>query len=105
MDEQNSQKIELHNVRVHNLKSLSLTLEPHQLICFTGVSGSGKTSLAFDTIFVEGQRRYIESLSQHVRRFLGDLPKPDLDKASGITPTISIEQKTTGKNPRSTIGT
>ncbi|MBS0655940.1 MAG: excinuclease ABC subunit A, partial [Verrucomicrobia bacterium] len=100
-----SQKIELHNVRVHNLKSVSLTLEPNQLICFTGVSGSGKTSLAFDTIFVEGQRRYIESLSQHVRRFLGDLPKPDLDMASGITPTISIEQKTTGKNPRSTIGT
>ena len=99
------QPIELKNVRVHNLKSVSITLPAHQLICFTGVSGSGKTSLAFDTIFVEGQRRYVESLSQHVRRFLGDLHKPDLDSVSGITPTISIEQKTAGRNPRSTVGT
>lgn len=100
-----SQKIVLQNVRVHNLKSISLELEPNQLILFTGISGSGKTSLAFDTIYVEGQRRYVESLSGHVRRFLTDLPKPDLDLASGLTPTISIEQKTAGKNPRSTVGT
>lgn len=103
--ESSNQNIQLQNVRVHNLKSVSLELEPNQLICFTGVSGSGKSSLAFDTIYVEGQRRYVESLSQHVRRFLGELAKPDLDFASGISPTISIEQKTAGKNPRSTIGT
>jgi excinuclease ABC subunit A len=99
------QKIILKNVRVHNLKSVSLTLEPNQLICFTGISGSGKTSMAFDTIYVEGQRRYVESLSGHVKRFLTDLQKPDFDFADGITPTISIEQKTAGKNPRSTVGT
>ncbi len=100
-----AQNISLQNVRVHNLKSVSVVLEPNRLICFTGVSGSGKSSLAFDTVYVEGQRRYVESLSQHVRRFLGELPKPDLDWARGLTPTISIEQKTAGKNPRSTVGT
>jgi excinuclease ABC subunit A len=97
--------IELKNVRVHNLKSVSLQLEAGKLICFTGVSGSGKSSLAFDTIYVEGQRRYVESLSQHARRFIGELPKPDVDYVGGITPTISIEQKTAGRNPRSTVGT
>ncbi len=105
LSENFEQNIWLQNVRVHNLKSVSLELEPHLLICFTGVSGSGKSSCAFDTIYIEGQRRYVESLSQHVRRFLGELPKPDLDFASGLTPTISIEQKTAGKNPRSTVGT
>src|SRR5260221_1559287 len=100
-----TQKIILHNVRVHNLKSVSLELEPNQLICFTGISGSGKSSLAFDTIYVEGQRRYVESLSGHVRRYMGDMPKPDLDLAQVLTPTISIEQTTAGKNPRSTVGT
>lgn len=99
------QDIVLQNVRVHNLKSASIALGPNQLICFTGISGSGKSSMAFDTIYVEGQRRYVESLSQHVKRYLGELPKPDLDFVSGITPTISIEQKTAGKNPRSTVGT
>ncbi len=104
--QQNKQMtITLKNVRVHNLKSVNLTLEKGSLICFTGVSGSGKSSLAFDTLYIEGQRRYVESLSQHVRRFLGELPKPDLDSITGITPTISIEQKTSGKNPRSTVGT
>lgn len=97
--------VDLQNVRVHNLKSISLSLPARKLICFTGVSGSGKSSLAFDTIYIEGQRRYVESLSQHARRFIGDLPKPDVDAVTGITPTISIEQKTAGKNPRSTIGT
>ncbi|MCE5295057.1 MAG: excinuclease ABC subunit UvrA, partial [Chlamydiales bacterium] len=104
-DQKLDQDIRLQNVRVHNLKSVSVELEPNKLICFTGVSGSGKSSLAFDTVYIEGQRRYVESLSQHVRRFLGELPKPDLDFASGLTPTISIEQKTAGKNPRSTVGT
>ena len=86
-------------VRVHNLKSVDLTLEPGQLVVFTGVSGSGKSSLAFDTIYVEGQRRYIESLSHQARRFLGDLPKPDAESISGIAPTIAIEQKTAGRTP------
>lgn len=95
----------LKQVAVHNLKKVSLTLEPNQLIVFTGVSGSGKSSLAFDTIFVEGQRRYIESLSVYARRFLGNLPKPDALSITGIPPTIAIEQKSTGKNPRSTVST
>ncbi len=98
-------QIILKNVKVHNLKNVDLTLDKNQLIVFTGVSGSGKSSLAFDTIFVEGQRRYIESLSTYARRHMGDLPKPDAELIEGISPTISIEQKTTGKNPRSTVGT
>ena|SRR6185437_11594243 len=98
-------KIILKKVRVHNLKGISLELEPNQLIVFTGVSGSGKSSLAFDTIYTEGQRRYIESLSPFARRHLGDMPKPEADLISGISPTISIEQKTAGRNPRSTVGT
>ncbi len=95
----------LKNVRVHNLKNVSLRLRPGELIVFTGVSGSGKSSLAFDTIYVEGQRRYLESLSHQVRRSLGDLPKPDAEDISGIAPTIAIEQKTAGRTPRSTVGT
>ncbi len=98
-------EIILKGVKVHNLKNVDLTLKKNQLIVFTGVSGSGKSSLAFDTIYTEGQRRYIESLSHHARRYLGDLPKPDLKKAEGITPTIAIEQKLQGKSPRSTVGT
>lgn len=98
-------KIKLKKVRVHNLKGISLELEPNQLIVFTGVSGSGKSSLAFDTIYTEGQRRYIESLSTFARRHLGDMPKPEAELISGISPTISIEQKTAGRNPRSTVGT
>lgn len=101
----NPNKIILKKVRVHNLKSVDLTLEKNQLIVFTGVSGSGKSSLAFDTIYTEGQRRYVESLSTFARRQLGELSKPDLEHASGISPTISIEQKTAGRNPRSTVGT
>jgi excinuclease ABC subunit A len=99
------QPIILKNVRVHNLKGIDLELSPNQLIVFTGVSGSGKTSLAFDTIYVEGQRRYIESLSTYARRYMGDLPKPEADHISGISPTIAIEQKSVGKNPRSIVGT
>ena len=95
----------LKKVRVHNLKSVDLTIQPSQFIVFTGVSGSGKSSLAFDTIYAEGQRRYIESLSHHARRFLGDLPKPEAESISGIAPTIAIEQKYANKTPRSTVGT
>jgi excinuclease ABC subunit A len=97
--------IKLQKVNVHNLKSVDLTLEPNQLIVFTGVSGSGKSSLAFDTLYVEGQRRYVESLGTFARRQLGEMSKPELEHASGISPTISIEQKTAGRNPRSTVGT
>ncbi len=98
-------KIVLRKVRVHNLKNVDLDLEPNQFIVFTGVSGSGKSSLAFDTIYTEGQRRYIESLSTYARRHLGDYPKPDAELISGISPTIAIEQKTAGRSPRSTVGT
>src|SRR5271156_3755869 len=98
-------KIILKGVRVHNLKNVDLKLNPNELIVFTGVSGSGKSSLAFDTIYVEGQRRYVESLSAYARRHLGDFPKPDAELISGISPTIAIEQKTAGRSPRSTVGT
>jgi len=98
-------KIILKKVRVHNLKSVDLALEKNQLIVFSGISGSGKSSMAFDTIYMEGQRRYVESLSTFARRQFGDLTKPDLEHASGISPTISIEQKTAGRNPRSNVGT
>lgn len=100
-----ARKIVLKKVNVHNLKEVDLTLEPNQLIVFTGVSGSGKTSLAFDTIYVEGQRRYIESLSTYARRHLGEMSRPDAELIEGISPTIAIEQKTAGRNPRSTVGT
>ncbi|OGN56406.1 MAG: excinuclease ABC subunit A [Chlamydiae bacterium RIFCSPHIGHO2_12_FULL_44_59] len=100
-----SDMIRLKKVSVHNLKAVDLELEPGTFIVFTGVSGSGKSSLAFDTIYVEGQRRYIESLSHQARRFLGELPKPEAESISGIAPTIAIEQKTAGRSPRSTVGT
>ena len=95
----------LKKVRVHNLKNVDLSLDSGELVVFTGVSGSGKSSLAFDTIFVEGQRRYIESLSHQVRRSLADLSKPEAESITGIAPTIAIEQKQGGNNPRSTVGT
>src|ERR1700722_18572061 len=98
-------QIILKKVNVHNLKSVDLTLDTNELIVFTGVSGSGKSSLAFDTLYVEGQRRYVESLSTFARRQMGEMTKPDIEHASGISPTIAIEQKTTGRNPRSTVGT
>lgn len=101
----NHKQIILKKVRVHNLKSVDLTLDKNELILFTGVSGSGKSSMAFDTIYTEGQRRYVESLSTYARRQMGELTKPDLEHASGLSPTISIEQKTAGRNPRSTVGT
>lgn len=101
----NEDKIVLKKVRVHNLKAVDISLEKNTLIVFTGVSGSGKSSLAFDTIYAEGQRRYVESLSNYARRQIGELSKPELEFAGGISPTISIEQKTAGRNPRSTVGT
>lgn len=99
------QKIKISKVREHNLKNINLSLDPFELIVFTGVSGSGKSSLAFDTLYVEGQRRYLESLSTHVKRRIAGLEKPDADLIEGLSPTIAIEQKTAGKNPRSTVGT
>lgn len=97
--------LEIQGAREHNLRNVSLRLPRGKLICFTGVSGSGKSSLAFDTLFAEGQRRYLESLSSYARQFLGQLSKPDVDHISGLSPAISIQQKSTGWNPRSTVGT
>src|SRR3990172_6992217 len=91
--------------REHNLKNISLTLPKNQLVVFTGLSGSGKTSLAFDTLYAEGQRRYVESLSSYARQFLGIMKKPEVDQIEGLSPAISIDQKTTSHNPRSTVGT
>src|ERR671918_566256 len=91
--------------REHNLRSVNLVLPRNKLICLTGVSGSGKSSLAFDTLYAEGQRRYVESLSTFARQFLGQMPKPEVDYIGGLSPSISIFQETTGSNPRSTVGT
>ena len=98
-------KIVIQGARENNLKNVSLTIPRDQLVVFTGLSGSGKSSLAFDTIFAEGQRRYVESLSSYARQFLGQMDKPDVDSIDGLSPAISIDQKTTSKNPRSTVGT
>ncbi|MFA4846442.1 MAG: excinuclease ABC subunit UvrA, partial [Patescibacteria group bacterium] len=95
----------IRGAREHNLKNVSLTLPKRKLIVFTGLSGSGKSSLAFDTLYAEGQRRYIESLSSYARQFLGQLRKPDVDAIEGLSPAISIDQKATSQNPRSTVGT
>src|SRR5581483_6043034 len=97
--------IAVQGARVHNLKNISLELPRDRLIVVTGLSGSGKSSLAFDTIYAEGQRRYMESLSTYAKRFVSQLAKPDVDFVFGLSPVISIEQKTTGSNPRSTVGT
>ena len=98
-------KIVIRGARQHNLQNVSLELPKNELIVFTGVSGSGKSSLAFDTIFAEGQRRYVESLSTYARQFLGQMDKPNVDSIDGLTPAISIDQKSTSNNPRSTVGT
>ncbi|WP_153801003.1 excinuclease ABC subunit UvrA [Foetidibacter luteolus] len=97
--------IEVYGAREHNLKNLDISIPKNKLVVFTGVSGSGKSSLAFDTIYNEGQRRYMESFSAYARQFIGDMERPDVDKITGLSPVISIEQKTTNKNPRSTVGT
>ncbi|MBN8692999.1 MAG: excinuclease ABC subunit UvrA [Bacteroidetes bacterium] len=99
------ENIEVIGARAHNLKNISINIPRNQLVVITGLSGSGKSSLAFDTIYAEGQRRYIESFSSYARQFLGNLERPDVDKISGLSPVISIEQKTVNKNPRSTVGT
>ncbi|MDF2438521.1 MAG: excinuclease subunit [Bacteroidota bacterium] len=100
-----SEFLEVIGARVHNLKNINVTIPRNQLVVITGLSGSGKSSLAFDTIYAEGQRRYIESFSAYARQFLGSMERPDVDKITGLSPVISIEQKTVNKNPRSTVGT
>ncbi|MBZ0256475.1 excinuclease ABC subunit UvrA, partial [bacterium] len=99
------EKILVRGAKEHNLKSIDLDIPRDKLVVFTGVSGSGKSSLAFDTIYAEGQRRYVESLSAYARQFLGQMEKPKVDYIEGLSPAISIEQKSTSKNPRSTVGT
>src|SRR2546426_12774161 len=100
-----TEKLVIHGAREHNLRNLHLELPRDSLVVFTGISGSGKSSLAFDTIYAEGQRRYVESLSSYARQFLGQMDKPDVDFIEGLSPAISIDQKTAGHNPRSTVGT
>ena len=98
-------KIVIKGARVNNLKNIDIEIPRDQLVIMTGLSGSGKTSLAFDTIYAEGQRRYVESLSAYARQFLGGVEKPDVDSIEGLSPSIAIDQKTTSNNPRSTVGT
>ena len=102
---ENEEKVVVHGARVHNLQNINVEIPRNQLTVITGLSGSGKSSLAFDTIYAEGQRRYIETFSAYARSFLGNMERPDVDKITGLSPVISIEQKTTNKNPRSTVGT
>lgn len=97
--------IVIKGARVNNLKNISLTMPRDKFIVITGLSGSGKSSLAFDTLYAEGHRRFVESLSSYARQFLGQLDKPDVDYIEGLSPAISIDQKTTSRNPRSTVGT
>jgi excinuclease ABC subunit A len=98
-------KLVIKGARVHNLKNLNLEIPKNAMVVFTGLSGSGKSSLAFDTIFAEGQRRYVESLSAYARQFLGQVDRPDVDFIEGLSPAVSIDQKSTNRNPRSTVGT
>src|ERR1700722_15466128 len=102
---ESTDQIVVRGARQHNLKNISLSIPRNKFVVITGVSGSGKSSLAFDTIFAEGQRRYIESLSAYARQFLGQLDKPDVDSIDGLSPAISIDQKASSHNPRSTVGT
>ncbi|MEG1049549.1 MAG: excinuclease ABC subunit UvrA, partial [Oscillospiraceae bacterium] len=101
----NNDKIIVKGARENNLKNIDVTIPRDKLIVMTGLSGSGKSSLAFDTIYADGQRRYVESLSSYARQFLGQMEKPNVDSIEGLSPAISIDQKTTSKNPRSTVGT
>src|SRR6058998_2346224 len=100
-----TERLVIHGAREHNLKNITLHLPRDKLIVFTGISGSGKSSLAFDTIYAEGQRRYVESLSAYARQFLGQMEKPDVDFIEGLSPAVSIDQKGSTRNPRSTVGT
>jgi excinuclease ABC subunit A len=104
-DIQAPETIDVYGARVHNLKNIDISIPKNQLVVITGISGSGKSSLAFDTIYSEGQRRYMETFGAYARQFIGDMERPDVDKITGLSPVISIEQKTTNKNPRSTVGT
>ena len=97
--------IEVLGARVHNLRNIDISIPKNKLVVITGISGSGKSSLAFDTIYAEGQRRYMETFGAYARQFIGDMDRPDVDRITGLSPVISIEQKTTNKNPRSTVGT
>ncbi|MBQ5353207.1 MAG: excinuclease ABC subunit UvrA, partial [Alistipes sp.] len=97
--------IRIEGARVHNLKNIDLDIPRNALVVITGLSGSGKSSLAFDTIYAEGQRRYMETFSTYARQFIGSMERPDVDKISGLSPVVAIEQKTVNKNPRSTVGT
>src|SRR5687767_415273 len=103
--EKDPQTIEVYGARVHNLKNIDISIPKNKLVVITGISGSGKSSLAFDTIYAEGQRRYMETFGAYARQFIGDMERPDVDKITGLSPVISVEQKTTSKNPRSTVGT
>ena len=98
-------QIIVRGARSHNLKNIDVTIPRDKLVVMTGLSGSGKSSLAFDTLYAEGQRRYVESLSAYARQFLGQMDKPDVDSIDGLSPAIAIDQKTTNRNPRSTVGT
>ena len=98
-------KIIVRGAKEHNLKNVNVEIPRNKLVVITGLSGSGKSSLAFDTIYAEGQRRYVESLSSYARMFLGQMDKPNVESIEGLSPAISIDQKTTSKNPRSTVGT
>src|SRR5210317_1479983 len=101
----NNQRLEVYGARVHNLQNIDIKIPRNALVVVTGLSGSGKSSLAFDTIYAEGQRRYMETFSIYARQFIGNLERPDVDKISGLSPVVSIEQKSVNKNPRSTVGT
>ncbi|HTH32165.1 MAG TPA: hypothetical protein VL946_12525, partial [Lacibacter sp.] len=105
MSDSTNDQIEVSGARVHNLKNIDVSIPKNKLVVITGISGSGKSSLAFDTIYAEGQRRYMETFGAYARQFVGDMERPDVDKITGLSPVISIEQKTTNKNPRSTVGT
>ena len=105
LKEQTTSYITIRNAKVNNLKSISLQIPKNKLVVITGLSGSGKSSLAFDTLYAEGQRRYVESLSSYARQFMGRLNKPDVESITGLSPAIAIEQKVNSHNPRSTVGT
>lgn len=105
VDEMAQDKIIVRGAKEHNLKNVNVEIPRNKLVVITGLSGSGKSSLAFDTIYAEGQRRYVESLSSYARMFLGQMDKPNVESIEGLSPAISIDQKTTSKNPRSTVGT